>query len=144
VQKECINFIKEHHILTICTCKESLSWCASCFYAYDEKNTLLIFSSDEKTKHANMMRENPNISGTIALETKEIGLIQGMQFSGMVSKANSNSKKLYFKTYPYAIALIPTLWQIEINYAKLTNNRLGFGKKLEFNSPKYKNLELFC
>lgn len=132
MQKEFFEFIKEHHVLNICTCKDNTSWCASCFYVFDEENCLFVFSSDKKTKHAKIMNENPNISGTIALETKEIGLIQGMQFSGIVSKANSNSKKLYLKTYPYAAVLVPTLWQIKIVYAKLTNNRLGFGKKLEF------------
>lgn len=144
MQKEFVDFIKEHHVLTLCTCKDNISWCASCFYVYYEEDNLFIFASDKKTKHTKLMIENPNISGTIALETKEIGLIQGMQFSGVVSKASSDSKKLYLKTYPYAIALIPTLWQIKINYAKLTNNRLGFGKKLEFKGDEMQTSIFFC
>ena len=39
-------------------------------------------------------------------------------------------KKLYFKAFPYALALSPKLWQIKVNYFKMTDNRLGFGKKI--------------
>ena len=39
-------------------------------------------------------------------------------------------KKLYFKAFPYAIAMNPALWQIKIDYFKMTDNKLGFGKKI--------------
>lgn len=74
--------------------------------------------------------KNPLISGTIHLETKEIGKIQGLQFEGEIKKASMKAKKAYLLSFPLSAALMPTLWEIEINYAKLTNNELGFGKKL--------------
>ena len=77
--------------------------------------------------------KNPNFSATIALETKEVGKIQGLQLRGIVKKASSREKTLYFKTYPYAIALKPTLWSLHVEYLKFTDNRLGFGHKLELN-----------
>lgn len=132
MQKEFVDFIKKHHVFSLATCEDNISWSASCFYAYDEIDNVFVFSSALDTKHAKMMIKNPNVSGTIALETKEVGKIEGLQFSGMVSKADANSKKLYLKTYPFALALKPKLWQIKIVYAKLTDNRLFFGKKLEF------------
>lgn len=132
MQKEIIDFIEEHHVLNISTCKNNISWCASCFYAFNKENNSFIFASDKKTKHALYMQDNPKISGTIYLETKEIGLIKGLQFSGIANQASSRAKKIYFKTYPYALAMLPTLWEIKIDYAKFTNNCLGFGNKLEF------------
>ncbi|MDR1007528.1 MAG: pyridoxamine 5'-phosphate oxidase family protein [Campylobacteraceae bacterium] len=124
------SFIGKHHILNLCTCCDSLSWSSSCFYAFN--GNCFIFASDKKTRHMQNIAKNPFVSGTIALETKEVGLIQGLQFEGSVKKASISSKKFYFKIYPFARALFPMLWEIDISYAKLTDNRLGFGKKLEW------------
>ncbi|MDR1976341.1 MAG: pyridoxamine 5'-phosphate oxidase family protein [Campylobacteraceae bacterium] len=130
MSEEFLAFIKKHHVLNLCTCVDNTSWSSSCFYAFD--GSVFIFASDNKTRHMQNIAKNPSISGTIALETKEVGLIQGIQFEGVVKKASAVAKKCYFKTYPFSRALFPTLWEIEITYAKLTDNRLGFGKKLEF------------
>ena len=131
--KRLIEFIKEHHLLTLCTCKENMPYSASCFYAFFEDEMRFIIASDEKTDHIKNLQKNPNFSGVIALETKEIGKIRGIQFKGTIKVANIKEKKLYFKTYPYAITLNPTLWSLHVEYIKFTDNRLGFGKKKEFN-----------
>ena len=34
------------------------------------------------------------------------------------------------KKFPYAVLMKTTLWILEIEYIKMTDNRLGFGKKL--------------
>jgi uncharacterized protein YhbP (UPF0306 family) len=39
-------------------------------------------------------------------------------------------KKAYLKRFPYAIFANTNLWILKINYLKMTDNRLGFGKKL--------------
>ena len=39
-------------------------------------------------------------------------------------------KKNYFKAFPYALAMNPKLWQIRVDFFKLTDNTLGFGKKI--------------
>ena len=131
--KKLIEFIKEHHLLTLSTCKQDLPYSASCFYAFYEENMRFVIASDEKTKHIKNLQENPNFSGVIALETKEVGNIRGIQFRGKILKATTKEKALYLKTYPYAIALNPTLWSLHVEYIKFTDNRLGFGKKKEFN-----------
>jgi len=131
--KKLIEFIKEHHLLTLSTCKENIPYSASCFYAFFEKEMRFIIASDEKTEHIKNLQENPKFSGVIALETKEVGKIRGIQFRGTMKKACTKEKALYLKTYPYAIALNPTLWSLHVEYIKFTDNRLGFGKKKEFN-----------
>lgn len=125
-------FLSEHHLLTLATCKDDLPYCANCFYAFEEKSFRFIISSDEKTKHMDCALHNPNIAGTIALETKEVGKIRGIQFTGIMKKATTKEKALYLKTYPFALAMNPTLWSLHVNYIKYTDNRLGFGKKLEY------------
>jgi uncharacterized protein YhbP (UPF0306 family) len=38
----------------------------------------------------------------------------------------------YLKRFPYAIATKLDLWVLELEYVKMTDNRLGFGTKLEW------------
>lgn len=131
--KKLIEFIKEHHLLTLCTCKKNIPYSANCFYAFSEKEMRFIIASDEKTDHIKNLQINPNFSGTIALETKEVGKIRGIQFRGTMQNASKKEKTLYLKTYPYAVALNPTIWSLHVDYIKFTDNRLGFGQKKEFN-----------
>jgi hypothetical protein len=44
--------------------------------------------------------------------------------------ACKDEKSVYFKRFPYALAMNPTLWKIKVEFFKLTDNRLGFGKKI--------------
>jgi uncharacterized protein YhbP (UPF0306 family) len=91
-----------------------------------------VVASSEDTRHVSLALKNPKVSGIIHLETKQIGKIQGIQYSGIWRKADKQEEKAYLKKYPYALALNPKLWHIDIEYIKFTDNTLGFGKKLEF------------
>ncbi len=124
-------FIKQHHVLSLATAtKDEVSAC-SLFYAYAAKERLFVVASSEETLHIEQIEQNPKVAGNILLETKEIGKIQGLQFRGKFELLEDvKLKNLYFKTFPYALALRPTLWKIKVDYFKLTDNRLGFGKKL--------------
>ncbi|RLA72798.1 MAG: hypothetical protein DRG78_23330 [Epsilonproteobacteria bacterium] len=135
-----IEFIKEHHVLCLSTCKDNLPYSASCFYAFFKNEMRFIIASDEKTEHIQNLKDNPAFAGTISLETKEVGKIRGIQFRGNIQKANSKEKAIYIKTYPYAIALNPTLWSLHVEYIKFTDNRLGFGKKREYKKEHGANL----
>jgi len=124
-------FIAEHHILSLATCHDNLPQSATLFYVYDPLHVSFIVASDTKTQHIQNILSNKNVAGTIALETKSVGKIQGIQFqASMVLSEESGDKKRYFKAYPYALAMNPTLWRIKLVSMKLTDNRLGFGTKL--------------
>ena len=84
--KRIVNFIKEHHLLTLATSKKNIPYCSNVFYIYNEKNNSLIFSSDIKTRHAQEFSENLNVAGTIALETKDVKKIQGVQLLGEINE----------------------------------------------------------
>ena len=126
-------FLKKHHLLSLCTSHDNMPYCASCFYAFLEGSTTFVIATDvTKTRHGREAIENAHVAGTVALETKLVGKIQGVQFSGEFQEANKQEKKAYFKRFPCALAMQPTLWSIKITYLKFTDNTLGFGKKLEF------------
>lgn len=132
MQVEFINFIKKHHILNLCIIENNEPYCATCFYAFDKQNSNFIIASSSKSRHIQASFVNSNIAGTIALKTKQINKIQGLQFKGKIQAANQNEKKQYLKTYPFSLAFKPEIWTLHISWAKLTDNTLGFGMKLEF------------
>lgn len=125
-------FLRGHHVLHLATLGEQGLWCAPLFYALDEERIEFVVASDPKTRHTQGALQEPRIAGSVALETKSVGLIQGLQFEGIWKSEDPKARELYFKTFPLARALFPVLWRIEILHAKLTDNRLGFGKKLKF------------
>ena len=125
------DFIEKHHVMSLATSYETELSVCSLFYAYDEDRQLFIVASSPQTTHIEHILKNSKIAGNILLETHKVGEIKGLQFRGKFSKLEESSLKLkYFKKFPYALALNPTLWQIEVNYFKMTDNTLGFGKKI--------------
>jgi len=131
-------FLNAHHVLSLATSdSEELSVC-SLFYAYSKEKNSFIVASSSDTLHIKHISKNKNIAGNILLETKTVGKIQGLQFRGeFIALEDSELKKLYFKNFPYALALSPKLWQIKVNYFKMTDNRLGFGKKIIWQEPSF-------
>lgn len=127
-----VTFLKKHHLLTLATAHENTPYCASCFYTFDEAAMCFVIATDDKTRHGREALQNSCVAGTVALETKIIGKIQGVQFTGIFREVHQKEIKSYFKRFPYALAMNPTLWSIDIHYLKFTDNTLGFGKKLEF------------
>jgi uncharacterized protein len=129
--KKIAHFIREHHVMSLATAyKDELSAC-SLFYVYDENSRSFIVASSDDTIHIEHIKHNPKIAGNILLETKSVGKIQGLQCQGVCSELKEKDLKgLYFKAFPYAVALNPKLWRIEVDSFKMTDNRLGFGKKI--------------
>jgi len=128
------SFLKEHHVLSLATTFENELSVCSLFYTYSKENNLFIVASDEKTTHIKHIEQNNKVAGNIVLETDTIGKIQGVQFRGYFKKIEDKElKKIYFKRFPYSKILNPILWKIEVNYFKMTDNTLGFGKKLIWN-----------
>jgi uncharacterized protein len=135
-----IRFIKKHHTMSLATSSKNIPWCCSCFYVYDEKENKFIVTSATDTRHVSEFLAQPEVSGTIALETLIVGKIQGIQFSGSVKKLSDqeveHAKSAYIKRFPVAAFSELTLWSIKIYYIKFTHNQLGFGKKLIWSKKK--------
>jgi len=125
------NFIAHHHVLSLATYSDGRLSACNLFYAYDNQTQTFVVASSEDTTHIQDITINTQVAGTIVLETDEVGKIQGLQFRGEFVKLNDKAlAKLYFTRFPYALAMLPTLWKIQISFFKLTDNRLGFGKKI--------------
>lgn len=140
VDNRILSLIREHHIFTLAVTREAQPWCATLFYVYDEDRNLFIFTSEDDTRHIRDAVETGNFltAGAIALETKMIGKIRGIQFSGTMHKLEGaelkSVKKYYLEKFPIARFSTLFLWGIKPDMIKMTDNRLGFGEKLIWHS----------
>lgn len=119
--------------MTLATSHENTPQACSLFYAYLPDEISFVVASDTATEHIQNVLQNEQVAGTIALETKTVGKIEGLQFKGEMTAAEDEAaKRSYFDAFPYAKLLNPTLWRITPHRMKLTDNSLGFGKKLNW------------
>ena len=134
VDSRVIKFFRKHHVLTIATTVENEPWCANCFYVYLEEENSLVFTTDNDTRHGKEFVKNPLVAGSVVLETMVIGKIRGIQFQGIVSEPEgemlSKAKWAYLKKFPPAVLMDTHLWVVKLTLIKMTDNRMGFGKKL--------------
>ena len=131
IDKRIEDFIAEHHVLTLATATPcGKPYCCNAFYAYDKASGAFIFTTDLSTHHGKMMAENERVAASILLETRTVGKIQGLQITGKVKPAIDGDKMRYIKDFPYAVVADLSLWRLEAEMMKFTDNRLGFGKKL--------------
>ena len=134
IDQQIIHFLNEHHLLTLATSQNNKPYCCNLFYVYDQVSNQLIFSTETKTKHAQDFITNTNVAGSIALETKEVSKIQGVQLQGTIQELKGEDLKIakeqYIKAFSYAANIDLYLWAMPLNFIKMTHNKLGFGKKL--------------
>lgn len=131
VDERITRFIAKHHVLTLATVGESgEAWVANCFYAYDPRRNLFIFTSDTSTRHGSEMAKNGKVALSVVRETRIVGCVQGLQVVGNARPADDEAHKVYIKRFPYAVVAPLTLWMVEPTHIKFTDNTLGFGKKL--------------
>lgn len=131
IDKRFEKFIAKHHVLTLATSTtDGVPYCCNAFFAYNKAEAAFIFTSDTTTNHGQMMLKNSRVAASIVLETRIVGRIQGLQITGIIAPANDTDKALYIKRFPYTAIADLTLWRLQADMMKLTDNTLGFGKKL--------------
>ena len=130
MQKRIKEFFSKHHIFTLATALDNIPYVATCFYVFDEDTLALIFASSKESYHMHQALHNPKVACAIHLCTQKIGLIQGVQCKGTIVEASQAQKEQYFAKYPMAKVIDSSIWALQLEWVKMTDNRLGFGKKL--------------
>lgn len=135
IDKKIVSFIEKHHVMTLATLSEAgVPHTANLFYVYNKERGEFIFTSSLKTAHGADMQRSSSVGANIVLETSNVGQIEGLQIEGeasLVTQENSaEAKRLYIKKYPYAVIAPLELWVLRVDFFKLTDNKLGFGKKI--------------
>src|ERR1035437_7210277 len=108
IDKRIRAFLSAHTNLTLAVSENDHPYCANCFYAYADKKNLLIFKSSPDTTHIAVASKNDRVAGTITPDALDKTRIQGVQFTGKISRAAgeylTTAKNAYYKKYPFAIA----------------------------------------
>lgn len=132
-----VKFIKRHHVLTLATTDEQgMPYVANCFYAYDKERNLFVVTSDTTTRHGGDMEQRAEVALSIVLETRIVGRIEGLQVCATAERGDDKARSCYIKRFPYAAVAPLSLWMLRPTMMKLTDNTLGFGKKLIWQSEE--------
>ena len=132
--KHILKFLNKQHVLALCAVADGEMWSANCFYVTDTESMTLYFMTEMKTLHGTLMAKSQHIVGTFATHPKTIALIKGIQYRGeatvLSGEEEAHARHLYCRHFPVAIAMKAPVWGLKLNHIKMTDNALGFGKKL--------------
>ncbi len=132
--KHISQFLAKNHVLALCAAAEGNMWSANCFYVADTAAMTLYFMTELKTLHGTLMHKNPQVVGTISPQPKTIALIKGIQYRGealiLTGEEETEARHLYCQRFPVAVAMKAPVWALTLTEIKMTDNALGFGKKL--------------
>ncbi|MGE9552672.1 YhbP family protein [Erwinia amylovora] len=127
-------YLQKQHVLSVCGGEPV--WCANCFYIFDPKKTVFWIMTEQDTRHGANFASHSPVAGTVNGQPKSVLLIKGVQYSGRVrlleGEEKAEARKAYVKRFPVALKVSAPLWEIRLDELKMTDNALGFGKKLQW------------
>jgi len=137
INERIVHFIQKNKLLSLATTDGEAHYCCSIFYAFEEESGRLYFMSSPGTKHIQHAIKQSRVAGTIASANISIAKIQGIQFTGTFYQPAEGefklAKKIYLNQFPMARLMDGEVWGIEVDYINMTDNTLGFGKKIVWN-----------
>ncbi|MGK3123059.1 YhbP family protein [Candidatus Pantoea formicae] len=129
-----IRYLKKQHALSLCASNGDDLWCANCFYVFDETRMAFWLMTEPDTRHGSLMLANPRVAGTVNGQPKTVLLIKGVQYRGHIQRLTEEqeeaARRAYQKRFPIARKVKAPLWEITLDEVKMTDNALGFGKKI--------------
>lgn len=121
------------------------------FYALEARSTgakdapALLFASSPRSHHSTLIPEGAELAaaGAVYLESENVGELRGAQLRGRLTRvaadALTEARAAYLARHPVAAPALEkghhALYRFEIEWAKLTDNRLGFGRHPEVRFP---------
>ena len=117
------DYFKKAKLMQIATAKNNKPWVAIVWFAYDEDFNFY-FISQKQRRHSLEIKENENISGTIVLPHKTLGVkVRGIQFEGKGYEISAlelpRAFKLFVKRFPNAKDNIGSVRNIVENITKV-------------------------
>ena len=87
--------------------------------------------TEADTRHGVLMARYPRVAGTVNGQPKTVLLIKGVQYRGRIQLTDeAQALKAYQSRFPVAKKVTAPLWEITLDELKMTDNALGFGKKI--------------
>ena len=130
-----IYFLERQTSATICCTDETGNpYCFSCYYVFNQENALLYFKSSAHAHHVGLLADNRVIAGTILPDKLNKLITKGIQLLGVVvppfHHLSNESFLIYHKKHPMALVIAGEVFTIRLDCVKMTDSKLGFGKKI--------------
>lgn len=138
MDKAIIEFLLNQNCATVC-CIDNTGkpYCFVYFYAFDNQKGIFYFKSSANSLHSVIMKNNPFIAGTVLPDRLNKLSVKGIQFQAKVLNSKTpevqDGMRNYLKKHPVALLMPGELWALQVNQIKMTDNTLGFGKKIIWN-----------
>ena len=131
-----LEFMTQHHVLSLATMNNGELWAASCFYVLEVDDPAFLMLSDVNTRHGQMLLQQPQVAGTISAQPANWRDIRGLQFAAtafqLTGEVRDKALRRYAARHPLGglagLAHI-NLWRLSLNQIKLTDNRFVFAQK---------------
>ena len=130
VRQLALDYLQQHHVLTLATDGPGGIWAAAVFYVND--GFTLYFLSAGHTRHAQNMQARPRVAAAIHEEYDAWREIKGIQLAGLAAllsgAARATAEALYRTRFPFLNQANPQLDAAlaRINWYRLTPDCLYF------------------
>lgn len=131
------SFLQHQTSATICCNDETGNpYCFSCYYVFNREKAVLYFKSSADAYHTALLVNNLVVSGTVLPDKLNKLVTKGIQLQGEVVDQGrllaKEASAIYHKKIPMAYVIKGKVFAIRINVIKMTDSRLGFGKKIKW------------
>ncbi|EIC00131.1 YhbP family protein [Pantoea sp. Sc1] len=131
-----VRYLRKQHVLSLCSADDDQLWCANCYYVFDEARMVFWIMTEPDTRHGALMLKNPQVAGTVNGQPRSVLLIKGVQYRGRIvrleEETENAARAAYQKRFPVSRKVSAPLWEIQLDEVKMTDNALGFGKKISW------------
>jgi uncharacterized protein YhbP (UPF0306 family) len=138
--------LTERHVMALVLADQPAPYPTPLFFALAEPNSIgrhaapiLAFASDPLSHHGRLADRGPTpAAAAVYLETEQVGLLRGAQLRGSLIREDrwtaagaASLRAGYLARHPIAEPMLAAgrhrLYALIVTWAKLTDNRLGFG-----------------
>lgn len=136
------SFISSNQVATICCMDGNNPYCFNSFYHFEEQRGLLLFKSSAEAYHSGLLINDHQVAGSILPGSINFSALQGIQFWGTILSDLPENElgAMYHARFPFAKNIPGIIYCLRMDRIKMTDNSLGFGKKLSWRAEPPKSL----
>ena len=132
--------IGERTVLCLASSSRRGPWCAPLFFAPIDGGARLVFVTDPKSRHGRELAADPRAAAAVWFETADVKQVRGVQLAGRVvalaGRDAARARAAFLRRHPRAAPYLAKrpherFFAFAVARAKVTDNRRGFGFKVE-------------